>query len=97
MNTATFANKPVNVNDIPKANTDPVPYVVTDTWKIGTVEYGQLIMNLTASRQDFEGKGGSAPLTGAEKVIRISARNRRTLLVNPEGYSYARRVAYETV
>lgn len=64
--------------------------LITETRQLNTTEYDAFIDNLMASREWLAGKGGLK--NGSYQAIEVTAPNRTTLYVNPEGYDYARYV-----
>ena len=97
MKTAIFTCKPTTLKDLhnPYAmkSSDARPYTVTETITMTTAKYDAFGNWLLESRPEFAGKGGSTP-KGVTTCIAIEAQGRRMLLVNPEGYDYAREVAF---
>ena len=96
MKTAIFTRKPADLNEVsnPYLRDDqPTPYTITETIRLSAPEYDEFGSDLLAQNKMFDGKGGQTP-KGVTKCIAIEAKGRRTLLVNPEGYDYARMVAF---
>lgn len=96
MKKALFTRKPANLNEIENPyfrNDESEEYTVEESITLTPAEYDHLGRNLLDSYPIFEGKGGITP-SGITKCIAIKAKGRKTLLVNPEGYDYARMVAF---
>lgn len=95
MKTATFTRKPADLNDLANpylGDDEPTPYAITETVTLTPAAYDTLGRNLMAQTGFLTGKGGMRD--GTAQCIAVKARGRKTLLINPEGYSYARMAAF---
>lgn len=92
---ARFVRKPRNLGDL-SGYGQLFRVTVSKTVEMDEAQY-DLFTAKFLYRYDFlDGEGGSA-LGGGHmwvKVVKVVAPNRATLYVNPEGYDYARYVAF---
>ena len=88
---AQFARKPHDHHDL-DTHTSPARYTVVEHRAMTTAEYDAFASDFYAAREWLKGKGGYSD-SGAVKTIEVTAPERPTLLVNPEGYDYAKYVA----
>ncbi|WP_298031768.1 hypothetical protein [uncultured Desulfovibrio sp.] len=96
MKKAIFTRKPTDLSEVRNPyirNETAEPYTIEETITLTPLEYDRLGRNLLDSNPAFSGKGGATP-DGITKCIAVKAEGRKTLLVNPEGYDYARMVAF---
>ena len=95
MQKAMFIRKPSNIDDVVSSEYNPKyaePYQVVETMVIANMLYDHFTNNLLQDNPWFAGgKGGQK--NNVSQVIEIRSPNRKTLLVNPEGYEHARYVA----
>ena len=95
---AIFTSKPTTLTDLQNPyrthSTEAESYIITETLNYTQKEYDDFGNWLLQPKPEFEGKGGVDAKTGKTRCIAIKAEGRKTLLVNPEGYDYARYVAY---
>ena len=90
---AQFARKPHDHHDL-ETFTSPAQYTVVEHRAMSTAEYDAFASDFYAAREWLKGKGGYSD-SGAVKAIEVTAPERPTLLVNPEGYDYAKYVAHK--
>ena len=96
MKKVIFSRKPANLNEINNPifqECTAAPYSIMETIRLSTAMYDKLASDLLADCDFLTGKGG-ADENGKAKCILVEAPSRRSLLINPEGYSYARYVAF---
>lgn len=97
MSTANFAHKPANLMSVAAADNDDIgTYVVAATRTLTPEQYDAWTANFYQPlakffRAGFQGGWQS----GAHKVMVVKAANRKTLLVDPSGFEYARYVAFK--
>ena len=97
MKKAIFARKPADLSEVTQPffqHSTPETYIVTETIAMTEAEYDEFGRTLLHDRNFFEGKGGTNK-QGEILCLKITAPNRRALLINPEGCTYARYVAFE--
>ena len=87
-----FVCKPVSLESLYywTARTSPKERVrvhITETLSLSPAAYDALTDSFTASRDEFRNKGG------AEACLLIHAPGRPSLVIDPQGYDYARSVA----
>lgn len=98
---ARFARKPRTLdevlhNDDPQAlplaaQARPERIEIAWTQKLSTAEYDDFANNLLADRAWLAERGGYLGDSG-RRVVKVTARNRTTLYVDPSGSSYGRYV-----
>lgn len=95
MQKAMFIRKPSNIEEVIHSeynSSKAEPYQVVETMVIANILYDHFTNNLLKDNPWFAGgKGGQK--NNVSQVIEIRSPNRKTLLVNPEGYENARYVA----
>ncbi len=93
-----FARKPECLAEIKAAATSPAYHFervqVTETITLSAQEYDGFTRSLLKDRSWLAGKGGT--INGLTQAIAITAPERETLYINPEGYSYARYIGMAT-
>jgi hypothetical protein len=97
MSTANFAHKPANLTSVACADDEDVgTYVIAATRTLTPEQYDAWTANLyqplaSYFRMGFQGGWQR----GSHKVMAVKAAGRRTLLVDPSGFDYARYVAFK--
>ena len=87
-----FTRKPVDLTEARREGTDrPCTAFVTETIHLTTDAYDGLANAMLVDHDWLKGKGGHND--EGEFCVEVIADKRATLLINPEGYSYARYVA----
>lgn len=89
-----FARKPVSLAEV-KAVAENGSYrfervQISETVNLSSQEYDVFTDGFLRDRSWLAGKGGA--MNGVNQVIAVTAPQRTTLYVNPEGYDYARYV-----
>lgn len=66
--------------------------LITEVWELTAAEYSDFGNSCLKSRPEFCGKGGYTQYQGKPvlSVIALCCHGKPTLLINPEGYDYAR-------
>lgn len=87
-----YARKPPCLDGVTNSpfRLDPLETEVVETKSMSAEEYDAFAQDFYLSRDWLDGKGGSR--NGIIQAIAITAPERETLYVNPEGHSYARYV-----
>lgn len=89
-----FARKPYDLESMRAAvrctSTERRASVVVEAREMTAEEYDHFTRNFMRNHPWLDGKGGS--LGGRLQVIAVTAPERDTIYINPEGYSYARYV-----
>lgn len=87
-----YARKPSCIGDVKESpfGLDPLETAVVETKAMSTAEYDTFVQDFFASREWLDGKGGSK--NGVMQAIEITAPDRESIYINPEGHSYARYV-----
>lgn len=96
MKTAIFSRKAPTLKDIGNPlyqDTGATPYRIIETIQLASFEYDAMAKNLFADCGPLMGKGGT-DADGTARCLLVKAPRRKSLLINPEGYSYARYVAF---
>ena len=90
--TARFVSKPNNLHDLNAraAEARPQPTRIKEVVELTVFEFDAFTSNFFATTPWLAGKGGGMAIIDA---IEVRAPDRPRLLVNPEGYDYARYVA----
>ena len=90
--TARFVSKPNNLHDLNAraAEARPQPTRIKEVVELTAPEFDAFTSNFFATTPWLAGKGGGMAIIDA---IEVRAPDRPRLLVNPEGYDYARYVA----
>ena len=90
--TARFVSKPNNLHDlnVRAAEARPQPTRIKEVVELTAPEFDAFTSNFFATTPWLAGKGGGIGIIDA---IEVCAPDRPRLLVNPEGYDYARYVA----
>lgn len=86
---AIFARKPFSLEDACFGGR-PVEIQVQETRELTADEHDAFTDDFSRPRPWLAGKGGSS--NGRDLVIEVTAPDRKTLYVNPEGHDYARYV-----
>ena len=89
---ARFVSKPNNLHDLNAraAEARPQPTRIKEVVELTAPEFDAFTSNFFATTPWLAGKGGGMAIIDA---IEVRALDRPRLLVNPEGYDYARYVA----
>lgn len=87
-----YSCKPFDLYDVEKDVEHAQETKVIETITLTTEEYDQLTKNLFNHQEWCAGKGGACK--GIIQAIKVTAPNRETLYVNPEGYEYPRYVGF---
>jgi hypothetical protein len=94
-----YARKPVSLADIEATLYDthypPCPTKVTETREMTAAEYDRFVANPLKSYDWLMGKGGMEE--NMRRAIAITAPDRRTLYIDPSGYSYGRYIGMEVI
>ncbi len=89
-----FARKPESLAEVKAAAQSSAYHFervhVAETIALTTAEYDDFTRNLLKDRSWLAGKGGG--MNGSIQAVAVTAPERTTLYVNPEGFSYARYV-----
>lgn len=62
--------------------------------ELSNKKYDKMVSNFFAEQPYLAGRGGWAK-DGTRYAIRVTSQNRNTLLIDPQGYNYARYVGFE--
>ncbi|MDR1112410.1 MAG: hypothetical protein LBL18_01435 [Bacteroidales bacterium] len=98
---AVMVTKPADIKgmmrDLHNSREPVQEVIITDTIEMTQDEFTEFTENLTKPRQWLVGKGGLDAASGLIKAIQIvpPAGYQASLMVNPEGYDYARYVGIE--
>lgn len=87
-----YTRKPSCISDVKESplGLDPLETAVVETKAMSAEEYDAFTQDFFASHEWLDGKGGS--INGVMQAIEITAPERESLYINPEGHSYARYV-----
>lgn len=88
--TVSFACKPYDLNDVKSAahcHSERQRVVIAETVNMSTAQYDAFTKSFSRSTEWLDGKGGR------KGSLLVKAPGRASLVVNPEGYDYARYVA----
>jgi hypothetical protein len=96
---ALFASKPSDLSDIPPGilsddEDEAVEYTVREVVQMTREQYDALVGNFFADQPWLATPKGGVR-NGAVQAIEVQAPGRPSLLVNPEGFTYPRYVAYK--
>lgn len=95
MQTALFIRKPYNIKELyDTSKADKDLYEISETINLSKDDYQDLISNFLEDNEILSGKGGFAG-KDIRKVVKISCPGEKSLLIDPQGSSYARYVAFE--
>lgn len=87
-----FVSKPVSLAEVRHWTTQAAPHErvrvhIAETLRLSPAAYDALTESFTTSRDEFRGKGGT------DACLLIHAPGRPSLVIDPQGYDYARYVA----
>lgn len=85
-----FVSKPFDLEEVlywQQAGIRPERVEIAETVRLSADAYDDLVSDFCRSRAWLRGKGGR------EKCLLVQAPGRRSLVIDPQGYDYARYVA----
>lgn len=85
-----FVRKPVDLDEVrywTRAGLDPEQVSIAETINLSTAAYDEFVRYFCQSRDWLRGKGGTAG------CLLVKAPKRQSLVIDPQGYDYARYVA----
>lgn len=85
-----FVRKPVDLDEVrywTRAGLDPEQVSIAETVNLSTAAYDEFVRYFCQSRDWLRGKGGTAG------CLLVKAPKRQSLVIDPQGYDYARYVA----